>query len=81
MTVNVKLAYRSTGKSRAARSPSYRAGDPLAAGIEYAGREDNDLVLWSASASAVIAGDSLVDSGRRQVSERLRPLLDLPVEG
>jgi glyoxylase-like metal-dependent hydrolase (beta-lactamase superfamily II) len=73
----------------------YAAGDRLPAGIEaYAGREPNDLVLWIESAGAVIAGDSLVDFGaglalnawlrggvtRRQVVERLRPLLDLPVE-
>ena len=69
--------------------------DALPAGIEaYAGREPNDLVLWHAGAGAVIAGDSLVDFGagltlnewlrgdvtRAQVVERLRPLLDLPVE-
>jgi len=73
----------------------YAAGDRLPAGIEaYAGREHNDLVLWNESAGAVIAGDSLADFGtglalnewlrggvtRHQVVERLRPLLDLPVE-
>lgn len=73
----------------------YAAGDRLVPGIEaYAGREHNDLVLWVESARAVIAGDSLVDFGtglalnewlrggvtRQQVVERLRPLLDLPVE-
>ena len=73
----------------------YAAGDRLPAGIEaYAGREHNDLVLWHERVGAVIAGDSLVDFGaglalnewlrggvtRAQVVERLRPLLDLPVE-
>jgi glyoxylase-like metal-dependent hydrolase (beta-lactamase superfamily II) len=51
-------------------------------------------VLWNDSVSAVIAGDSLADFGaglalnewlrggvtHAQVVERLRPLLDLPVE-
>jgi len=74
----------------------YAAGDRLPTGIEaYAGREHNDLVLWVERVGAVIAGDSLVDFGtgllvlnewlrgdvtRQQVIERLRPLLDLPVE-
>ena len=73
----------------------YAAGDRLPTGIEaYAGREHNDLVLWKESVSAVIAGDSLADFGtglvlnewwrgevtHQQVVERLRPLLDLPVE-
>jgi hypothetical protein len=60
----------------------------------YAGREDNDLVLWLPSLNALVAGDSLSDFGegldiqlggrkhmtREAVAERLRPLLDLPVE-
>ena len=69
--------------------------EALPAGIEaYAGREHNDLVLWHAGIGAVIAGDTLVDFGpgltlnawlrgdvtRAEVVERLRPLLDLPVE-
>lgn len=73
----------------------YAAGDRLPAGIEaYAGREHNDLVLWKESVGAVIAGDSLADFGtglavnewlrggvtHEQVVERLRPLLDLPVQ-
>jgi hypothetical protein len=73
----------------------YGAGDRLPGGIDvYAGREHNDLVLWQATVRAVIAGDSLTDFGtglalnerlrggvtRQQVAERLRPLLDLPVE-
>lgn len=73
----------------------YGPGDRLPAGIEaYAGREDNDLVLWIESFRSVVAGDSLVDFGagltlnewlragvtREQVLERLRPLLERPVE-
>lgn len=60
----------------------------------YAGREDNDLVLWLPSIKAIVAGDSLADFGdgldielggrkhitRDGVVQRLRPLLDLPVE-
>ena len=60
----------------------------------YAGREDNDLILWLPSIDAIVTGDSLSDfgdglgiqlGGRKHVTEqdvaaRLRPLLDLPVE-
>ena len=60
----------------------------------FAGREDNDLVLWLPSSGALVCGDSLADFGegmdiqlggrkhvtREDVAERLRPLLDLPVE-
>jgi hypothetical protein len=60
----------------------------------YAGREDNDVILWMPSISAIITGDSLSDFGdgleihlggrtnvtRDDVAERLRPLLDLPIE-
>jgi hypothetical protein len=60
----------------------------------YAGREANDLVLWLPSVNAVVTGDSLSDFGegldiqlgsrkhvtREDVVQRLRPLLDLPVE-
>lgn len=60
----------------------------------FAGREDNDLVLWLPSIGAVVSGDSLSDFGdglgiqmggrkhltRDEVAARLRPLLDLPVE-
>jgi hypothetical protein len=59
----------------------------------YAGREDNDLILWLPSANALVSGDSLSDFGegldiqlggrknvtRDEVAQRLRPLLDLPV--
>jgi hypothetical protein len=73
----------------------YAAGDRLAIGVDaYAGREHNDLVLWKESVGAIIAGDTLADFGaglalnewlrggvtHEQVVERLRPLLDLPVE-
>jgi hypothetical protein len=60
----------------------------------YAGREDNDLILWLPSINAIVTGDSLSDfgdglgiqlGGRKHVTEQdvaagLRPLLDLPVE-
>jgi hypothetical protein len=60
----------------------------------YAGREDNDLILWLPSINAIVTGDSLSDFGDRldiqlgdrkhvtrdDVVGRLRPLLDLPVE-
>jgi len=60
----------------------------------YAGREDNDLVLWLPSIDAIVCGDSVSDFGegldihlggrtnvtREDVAGRLRPLLELPVE-
>ncbi|HEY2208738.1 MAG TPA: hypothetical protein VGH26_05555 [Gaiellaceae bacterium] len=60
----------------------------------YAGREENDLVLWLPSINVIVSGDSLSDFGdglgvqlggrkhvtRDDVAERLRPLLELPVE-
>lgn len=60
----------------------------------YAGREDNNLIFWLPSISAIVTGDSLSDFGegldiqlggrkhvtRDDVVRRLRPLLDLPVE-
>lgn len=60
----------------------------------YAGREQNDLVLWLPSIGAIVTGDSLSDAGdglgiqlggrkhvtRDDVARRLRPLLELPVE-
>jgi hypothetical protein len=60
----------------------------------YAGREDNDLILWLPSINAIVTGDSLSDfgdglgvqlGGRKNVTEaeiaaRLRLLLDFPVE-
>jgi hypothetical protein len=60
----------------------------------YAGRESNDLVLWLPAVNAIVSGDSLSDFGdgldihlggrknvtRDDVFERLRALLDVPVE-
>jgi hypothetical protein len=60
----------------------------------YAGREDNDLILWLPSIKAIVTGDTLSDFGegveiqlggrrhvtREDVARRLRPLLDLPLE-
>ncbi|MGN6378712.1 MAG: hypothetical protein ACTHNU_07145, partial [Gaiellales bacterium] len=60
----------------------------------YAGREDNDLVFWLPWVNGIVAGDSLADFGdgldiqlggrkhvtREDVVQRLRPLLDLPIE-
>ena len=72
------------------------ADEPPPFGIEaFAGRTRNDLVFWIDEAHAVIAGDTLADWGdglairsewltatmsRDEVVERLRPLLDRPVE-
>jgi len=81
---------------RAGQGEGYFHGPgPWPFGIHaYGGREDNDLVLWLPAINAIVAGDSLSDYGhgldidlggrthmtRDQVAERLRPLLDLPVE-
>ena len=60
----------------------------------FAGREDNDVILWVPSVGAVVCADSLADFGDgmgiqlggrthvtpEQIRERLQPLLDLPVE-
>ena len=74
----------------------YTADGPLPPGIEaFEGREPNDLVLWVEGHNVVVAGDTLADFGeglevstrwlREGVTpesrvERLRPLLDKPVE-
>jgi len=74
----------------------YGDGDRLPIGIDaYAGREHNDVALWVESVRGVVTGDTLADFGtglaiheqwlrrdvtREQVVERLRPLLELPVE-
>ena len=73
----------------------YAAGDRLPIGIEaFPGWEHNDLVLWIDRLGAVIAGDTLVDFGRgleindrlpggvtrEEIAERLRPLLEGPVD-
>jgi glyoxylase-like metal-dependent hydrolase (beta-lactamase superfamily II) len=74
---------------------AYGAGDRLPIGVDaFLGREHNDLVLWMENGGAVIPGDTLVDFGngfeinrwlrgdvtRKQVVERLQPLLALPIE-
>ena len=60
----------------------------------YAGREDNDVILWLPSVGALVSGDSLSDFGDGlgiqmggrthqtcdDVAAQLQPLLDLPVE-
>jgi glyoxylase-like metal-dependent hydrolase (beta-lactamase superfamily II) len=61
----------------------------------FPGREHNDVVLWIERRRAVISGDTLADFGqglgiqdewlrtgvtREEVVDRLRPLLELPVE-
>ena len=60
----------------------------------YAGREDNDLILWLPAINAIVSGDTLSDFGdglgiqlggrkhvmRDDVARSLRSLLDLPVE-
>jgi hypothetical protein len=62
----------------------------------FAGREDNDLLLWLPAVNAIVTGDTLSDFGDRSglhiwlgdrwnltrddVVQRLRPLLGLPVE-
>ena len=59
----------------------------------YAGREENDLVLWIPAVNAIVSGDSLSDFGeglgiqmggrkhktRDEIAAELKPLLDLPV--
>jgi hypothetical protein len=60
----------------------------------YAGREDNDLILWLPAVGALVCGDTISDFGdgmdihlggrthvtKEQIVERLQPLLELPVE-
>jgi glyoxylase-like metal-dependent hydrolase (beta-lactamase superfamily II) len=74
----------------------FRGGDTLAFGVRaFEAFEPNDLVLYVESGRAVVAGDTLIDRGNglqvhpewpveavtaEDVAERLRPLLDLPVE-
>jgi glyoxylase-like metal-dependent hydrolase (beta-lactamase superfamily II) len=77
------------------RAHTFASGDRLPIGVEaFVGREENDLVLWVERVGALIPGDTLVDIGqgfeinrrlrggvtREQVVERLRPLLDLPID-
>jgi glyoxylase-like metal-dependent hydrolase (beta-lactamase superfamily II) len=71
------------------------AGERLPIGVEtFLGRDHNDLVLWIDRVRTAISGDTLVDFGRgleindwlrggvtrEEVAERLRPLLERPVE-
>jgi hypothetical protein len=74
----------------------YSADGPLPDGVEgFEGREPNDVVLWVESHRAVVSGDTVADFGeglevsgrwlrpgitRESRIERLRPLLDKPVE-
>lgn len=74
----------------------FEAGDGRPAGVEaFPGRESNDLVLLVESHRALLTGDTLSDFGRglelvpgwlpagvtrEAIAERLRPLLELPVE-
>jgi glyoxylase-like metal-dependent hydrolase (beta-lactamase superfamily II) len=74
----------------------FSGGDRLPVGVEaYEGFEPNDLVLWVESRGALVVGDSLIDQGggleipagwlregvtREEVAERLRPVLERPVE-
>lgn len=60
----------------------------------YAGREDNDVILWLPMINTLVTGDSVSDFGdglgiqlggrthltRSDLVERLRPLLNLPIE-
>jgi len=74
----------------------FGAGDRLPIGVEaFLGREANDLVLWLEGQRLLVTGDTLADFGggleivpgwlpagvtREAMVERLRPLLELPVE-
>jgi glyoxylase-like metal-dependent hydrolase (beta-lactamase superfamily II) len=78
------------------RGEVFRAGDTLPVGVRaFEGFEPNDLVLYVESRRAVVVGDTLVDRGdglqvhpewpvqavtAADVAERLRPLLDLPID-
>ena len=78
------------------RGEVFRGGDTLPFGIRaFEGFEPNDLVLYVESRRAVVVGDTLMDRGdglqvhpewpveavtREDVIQRLRPLLDLPVD-
>jgi glyoxylase-like metal-dependent hydrolase (beta-lactamase superfamily II) len=74
----------------------FRAGERLPHGVEaLPGLEPNDLLLWIESRGALVAGDTVIDRGeglevpvewagedvpREQILERLRPVLELPVD-
>jgi glyoxylase-like metal-dependent hydrolase (beta-lactamase superfamily II) len=78
------------------RGELFRGGDLLPLGVRaFECFEPNDLVLYVESRRAVVVGDTLIDRGdglqvhpewpveavtREEVIQRLRPLLDLPVD-
>jgi glyoxylase-like metal-dependent hydrolase (beta-lactamase superfamily II) len=78
------------------RGEVFRGGDTLPFGVRaFEGFEPNDLVLYVESRRAVVVGDTLIDrgdglqvhpdwpvpaGGADEVIQRLRPLLDLPVD-
>ena len=78
------------------RGEVFRGGDTLPFGVRaFEAFEPNDLVLYVESRRAVVVGDTLIDRGNglqvnptwpveavtpADVIQRLRPLLDLPVE-
>jgi len=78
------------------RGEVFRGGDVLPFGVRaFEAFEPNDLVLYVESRRAVVVGDTLVDRGNglevhpewpgpgvavEDVIDRLRPLLDLPVD-
>jgi glyoxylase-like metal-dependent hydrolase (beta-lactamase superfamily II) len=78
------------------RGEVFRGGDTLPFGVRaFEGFEPNDLVLYVESRRAVVVGDTLIDRGdgievhrewpgpgvaAEEVVDRLRVLLDLPVD-
>jgi len=72
----------------------FRAGEELPVGVVgYEGMEPNDLLLWVESHRVLVAGDTLIIRGEglelpadwigaslEEVRERVRPILELPVE-
>jgi glyoxylase-like metal-dependent hydrolase (beta-lactamase superfamily II) len=78
------------------RGEVFRGGDTLPFGVRaFEAFEPNDLVLYVESRRAVVVGDTLIDRGNglvvhpdwpgpgvtvEEVIQRLRPLLDLPVD-
>jgi glyoxylase-like metal-dependent hydrolase (beta-lactamase superfamily II) len=78
------------------RGEIFRGGDTLPLGVRaFEAFEPNDLVLYVESRRAVVCGDTLIDRGNglevnpawpveavsaEEARERLRPLLDLPLE-
>jgi hypothetical protein len=85
------LAWLRTGEG----AGDFHAPGPWPFGITaFAGREDNDLILWLPSINTIVTGDSLSDFGsgldiqlggyrqptRDAVVQRLRVLLGLPIE-